>query len=232
MLNQIKVTYLKPVIWVALYNRDSLILSSEPVHNKPQSLNELTDADLAALCIQTQNINTQAFSILVLRYEGLIYRVALRYLRIDADADDATQDTFLKAFRGLYGFRQDAQFKTWLFRILHNVCMTRLAQRKRMESIELAELELPSLAENSIASDDYQQLIDNDAIQQVMDLLSEQERQILILKLIADLSLQEAADTLGLSLSAAKMRFYRAQQHFAEIYTRIHTPTTSGQAHE
>lgn len=217
--------------WVVLYDRNSIILPKEPFQYNQQSLEQLTDEDVVKLCIQHQRVDAHIFSILVTRHEALIYRVALRYLAIDADADDAAQDTFLKAFRGLLGFRQDAKFKTWLFKILHNVCMTRLSQRTRRESIEYEENETYDLPANTTEVDEYQQLIDNDAIQQTLDLLKDQERQVLILKLIAELSLQETADTLGLSLSATKMRFYRAQEHFSEIYTKIQNPTI-GERHD
>ncbi len=227
MFSQITLTHQPLVLWVVIYTRDFFILSTAPPKAKSLSLDELSDEELVKLCLDSQRVHPHIFAILVRRHEGLSYRVALRYLRSDADADDATQDAFLKAFRGLLGFRQDAKFKTWLFKILHNVCMTRIAQRKRKESIEQAESDLCSIADITDTTNEYQQLIEKDSIQQTLAQLTEPERQILILRLIAELSLQEVADTLGLNLSATKMRFYRAQQHFADIYTQLQTITKS-----
>lgn len=204
---------------------------TEQLHEHPQSYDDLADADLVSLCLGTQRVNTRVFAVLVRRYEGMLYRVALRYLGNYADADDATQDAFLKAFRGLPGFRQDAEFKTWLFKILHNVCMTQFAQRRRHEAIELDGHELENATDDK-GVDEFQNLIESDAIQNTLSQLNQQERQILILRLIAELSLQETAETLGLGLSATKMRFYRAQQRFADIYSRLDNPTVSGHHYE
>lgn len=231
MYFQMLTSHRQPVLRVVLFTRDSLILLTEQLHENPQCYDNLADAELVSLCLKTQRVDTQVFAVLVRRYEGVVYRVALRYLGNYADADDAAQDAFLKAFRGLPGFRRDAEFKTWLFKILHNVCMTQFAQRRRNEAIELDEFELASLQEN-FAADEYQNLIESDAIQNTLAQLNQQDRQILILRLIAELSLQETAETLGLGLSATKMRFYRAQQRFADIYTRIENPSVSGHHYE
>jgi RNA polymerase sigma-70 factor, ECF subfamily len=213
--------------------KDLPILPIEQKQLKPTQPDTLDDSDIVGLCVQESRVDSALFSILIQRYEGIIYRVALRYLGIEADADDATQDTFLKAFRGLPAFRQDAEFKTWLFKILHNVCMTRLKQRSRRNSTEIQEDDEFPLTESATSTvDHYQQYIENDAIQQTLAKLSKQDRQILILRHIAELSLQEAADTLGLKLSATKMRFYRAQINFTEIYHQLQNSPSNGDNHD
>lgn len=227
MAIQTSISHWHPFIRVVIHDRDFFILPTESSSNRLQSNNELSDSELLVLCINQQRVDTQIFSILVQRYEAMIYRVALRYLNNEADADDATQDTFIKAFRGLPGFRQDAQFKTWLFKILHNVCMTKFNHRKRHISSEFDELDTSALPEN-LNTDEYQCLIENDLIQKTLAQLNQQDRQILILRLIAELSLQETAETLGLGLSASKMRFYRAQERFIEIYNQLEPPIDTG----
>lgn len=182
-------------------------------------LSGFTDSELVELCQQQEH--QLAFEFLVRRYEVLLRRVALRYLNNEADAEDVTQDAFIKAYRGLTGFRHQSTFKTWLFRILHNECMTRLAARKRQFINQTADLEIENLADEAVGFDHFQQYFEDDAIQKTLYEMNEQDRYILLLRHVADLSLQEAANTLDLTLSAAKMRFYRAQERFIDIYNQI-----------
>ena len=67
--------------------------------------------------------DSAAFAELVRRHQGLVYRVALRMLGSDADAQDAAQDTFVRAWRGLHGFRGQSTVATWLYRIVTNRCL-------------------------------------------------------------------------------------------------------------
>src|SRR4030067_2099479 len=71
----------------------------------------------------------QAFEGLVNRYEGKVYRLSMRMLRNQEDAEDALQETFLQVYRGLNGFEGRSTFSTWLFRLATNVCLMKIRHR-------------------------------------------------------------------------------------------------------
>ena len=81
--------------------------------------------------------DVEAFEVLVRRHQGRVYRVALRLLGSDADAQDAAQETFIRAWRGLGRFRGESAVSTWLYRIVTNRCLNVIAARRPAESLDL-----------------------------------------------------------------------------------------------
>ena len=92
----------------------------------------LTDGDLVS---RAQSGQLDAFEELVRRHRLATYRVALRMLGDENDAEDATQDAFVQAWRNLGGFRADAAFSTWMYRIVTNRCLNMLRARRRTEPL-------------------------------------------------------------------------------------------------
>ncbi len=170
--------------------------------------------------------DNRAFDALVNRYESRIFRSALRYLGCQMDAEDVTQDVFVKAYWGLPNFRGNASFKTWIYQILRNECMNRFASRKKTQRIEESVSNFVLTNQQSM-NDEESALILNDQIQHSLQTLSVQDREIIILRFISDLSLAEIAQTLDVSLSATKMRFYRALQRFEDEYKKNEQPINS-----
>lgn len=85
----------------------------------------------------------RAFGVLVEKYKGMIYTTAVRLLNDRAQAEDAAQESFIKAYAALPGFRGDAKFSSWLYRICYNTCISML--RKRRPEVELKEEMSPSI---------------------------------------------------------------------------------------
>ena len=163
----------------------------------------LTDADLVS---RAQTGQLDAFEELVRRHRLATYRVALRMLGDESDAEDATQDAFVQAWRNLAGFRADAAFSTWMYRVVTNRCLNMLRARRRTEPLP-DDREAPASRPDRIA----------EARWQVEDLklailrLTPEQRAPLVLRELQGCSYEEIAETLDVSISAVKSRLHRAR---------------------
>ncbi len=182
----------------------------------------LPDEELVRLCREQLPGDPRPFHTLVARYRDQVMNTAHRFLGDPHDAEDVTQEVFLKVYRGLLAFRAESSFSTWLYRITVNTCKNELRHRSRQPT--LLEPDLESLGILLPAAPSTEQAVttreQRDAIQETLDRLSETDREALILRDIQDLSYQEIAEVLGIGLSAAKMRVRRARLAFRELYGR------------
>jgi RNA polymerase sigma-70 factor, ECF subfamily len=162
--------------------------------------------------------NTHEFHSLIQPYERSVYSMALSMLQNEADAEDAAQEAFLKAFRNLDKFRGEAKFSTWLISITLNEARSRLRQKKTAKTDSLDELtdgghvspallrdwrEIPSQA---LERQEVRLLL-QDAITDLPPIY----REVFVLRDIEDLSVNQSAEALGISVAAAKVRLHRAR---------------------
>ena len=147
---------------------------------------------------------TEAYEQLMSRYHSLVRSVCLRMLGNRADADDIAQDVMVKAFGALQGFEGRSTFKTWLMRITTNTCITAQGKRKRQrELLSLMKGEEATTSEIDTSGFDVHTLLAN---------VNPEDRSLLVLRYIAELQFDEIAEVAELSLSATKMRIYRATE--------------------
>jgi RNA polymerase sigma-70 factor (ECF subfamily) len=149
-----------------------------------------------------------------------VHARCLAYLRNIDDAADATQETLFRAYRAIDRFRGDASLRTWLFAIADNECHTLV--RKRARYLPDPDLE-PALDAVYGLHDptEPQPLMDAELVTWALERLGSKNRDVLQLRYFADLTMDEIAATLGIGLSAAKMRLYRAQQQMADLIAPI-----------
>jgi RNA polymerase sigma-70 factor (ECF subfamily) len=163
----------------------------------------------------------QAFEALVNRHEGKVYRLAMRMLRNQEDAEDALQETFLQVYRGLKGFEGRSTFSTWLFRLATNVCLMKIRHRGT-EPAQLLPLEeyLPRHEEGEHPQiQDWpdkpeEVLLNKESRQKMLEALERlpaEYRAVFILRDIEGLSNAEAGEALGISVAAVKSRLHRAR---------------------
>jgi len=170
--------------------------------------------------------NASSYEELVKRYQKPVYAMCRRYLSIESDAEDATQEVFMIVFHTLPSFEYRSTFKTWLFSIAINHCKTLLSKNQRFhqfheygddESAENYEDEGNNTAMN----------IENDAerecVQSVIDKMKEDERDVILLRFTSELSIDEIAKVLDKKLSATKMAFYRTLEKFKQLYEKYCT---------
>src|SRR5712691_11870522 len=154
---------------------------------------------------------------LVKPYERRVYLAAYGILQNQADAEEVAQESVLKAFRGLHTFRREASFSTWLLRITVNEARMRLRRRKQEhvsisiqeESDEYAPLLIADWRE--IPSEILERKELRAQIEEALASLSDDHREILILRDVQGLNIAETASLLGISISSVKVRLLRAR---------------------
>jgi RNA polymerase sigma-70 factor (ECF subfamily) len=169
---------------------------------------ELSDSQIIE---RTLGGEPEAFNILVRRWERHIYSLTLRMLGRDEEAKDATQETFLSAYRNLSKFRGEAKFSSWIYRIALNICNTKLRSRMKStvsleEQREMTGFELAAEAEE-LGSDIQQQQIARH-VRRALQGLPAEMRQVIIMKEYEGLKFAEIAEILGVPLSTVKTRMY------------------------
>ena len=178
-----------------------------------------TDDDLVDRCQRELPYCTEAFEQLLQRYEPLVFSTCRRYLRSTEDAEEASQDALLRVFHALPKFRREASFKSWLYRIVTNVCASHYARlTARCERIPR---DVSAEIEEVAAKPRVDHLELGGLLGDALDTLSVEDRHILVLRHVAELSFHELADALGVKLSTAKMRLYRAELRLTAAYGRL-----------
>ncbi len=163
--------------------------------------------------------NTQEFHELIRPHERSVYVMARSLLQNEADAEDAAQEAFLKAFRNLSTFRGDAKFGTWLISITLNEARSRLRARKTMKEESLDE---PVEGEGHVSPAllrDWREIPSESLERQEVRLMLQDAiaglphiyREIFLLRDVEDLSVSESAAALGISVASVKVRLHRAR---------------------
>ena len=157
----------------------------------------------------------EAFGEIVRRWERRIFALAFGMLGREEDARDATQETFLAAFRNLRGFRGEAKVSSWLHRIAVNQCITRQRRAKVRNETGLedeaeknaAVFALPSEISPARAAESKQRSV---AVRIAVGALPPELRQVVVMKEFEELTFQEISEALELPLSTVKSRLYTA----------------------
>jgi RNA polymerase sigma-70 factor (ECF subfamily) len=170
-----------------------------------------TDEELVAKSIRG---DTDSFNELILRWERPIYALAYRQIGREEDARDVCQETFLRAYRALGGFRGQAKFSSWLYRIALNLCRDWVRRERRAPIVQLPEgAELTDLAAEQEPSESIEDLVVRHdlatAVERAMKKLPEEQRTAIVLKEYHGLTFQEIADLIGCPLSTVKTRLYQ-----------------------
>jgi len=147
-----------------------------------------------------------AYEALMKRHDQLLYRVCYRLLGNPDDARDVSQEVMIKVFGYLPKFEGRSMFKTWLMQIARNTCFTMQAKLKRQR--ELRDI-LEHEADEEVGDRILTEAMDVDTI---LSTLNKQDKEVLVMRYIAELQFDEIAEVCDISLSAAKMRVYRATE--------------------
>ena len=175
-----------------------------------------SEHELVARAKEELPYRTDAYSLLMKSYEKRIYWMCRRIICDDSESYDAAQEVLIRVFHHLPSFKEVSSFKTWLYSIVRNVALTQLRKSKPLkEASELSEVNESDLHDSYTPSESVDNTLD---INTVFAKLTVDEREILSLRFVADLDIQEIADTLNLKLSATKMRLYRATEELRKLY--------------
>lgn len=176
---------------------------------------ELSDEELVARAHQELFHVTRAYEELMRRYQRTLFNVCARYLGNDRDADDVCQEVMLKVLYGLKNFEGKSKFKTWLYSITYNECITQYRKERRKRRL----LDALSLEPQEEASEEKTPKVeDKGGLDRWLENVNPIDREILILRFVAELEFQEIADIMHMGLSATKMRYKRALDRMREKY--------------
>ena len=159
---------------------------------------------------------TRAYEELMRRYQATLYNVCARYLGNERDADDVSQEIMLKVLYGLKKFEGKSKFKTWLYSITYNECITQYRKEKRKKRLTDA-LSLNPVEEAS--DSDTPDIGENPSLDRWLLNVNQIDREIIILRFVAELEFQEIANIMHLGLSATKMRYKRAIDKLKQHYS-------------
>jgi RNA polymerase sigma-70 factor (ECF subfamily) len=181
----------------------------------------LADKQEKVLIKKSKKGDAQAFEELILSYHKKVLNLAYRMLGSVSDAEDAAQEIFIKVFRTLYSFNERSAFSTWLYKVATNVCLDILRKRKRQNGGAMV-----SINRYNSQDDEYELPIEDDApspyeeaqkkeamraLNSALDLLSEEQRAVIVMRDINGLSYEEIADVMECSLGTIKSRINRSR---------------------
>lgn len=165
-------------------------------------------------------LKTQAnpcFELLYQRYGAKVYAKCLSMLKDEAQAQDATQEIFLKIFTNLSKFKQQSKFSTWVYSITYNYCIDFLRRKKKVGDIFSDEMEqTPDVPDDEI-SDKVLLEIEIQKLKEILDNIPVGDKAVLLMKYQDDMSIKEIAEVLDKTESAVKMKIKRAKDKALQV---------------
>ena len=162
--------------------------------------------------------DTNAFAVLVDSYKDLVFTLALRMIKNREEAEEVSQDTFIKVFKSLDKFKGKSKFSTWIYRVAYNTCLDRLKKIKREYNVvaidEFTEHQVKTLdnALDKMEQDEHKQ-----KIQQCLELLPGDDSFLLTLYYFEERSLEEISKVVGLTANNVKVKLFRSRKKLTAI---------------
>ena len=162
--------------------------------------------------------NTNAFSVLVNQYKDLVFTLSYKMLKNKEEAEEVSQDTFVKAFNSLNKFKGESKFSTWIYKITYNTCLDRLKKSKKETSIlyidDFSEHQVKAI-ENVLDTIDENER--NQKIQECLLLLPSEEAFLLTLYYFDNQSIEEIAKVIDCNSNNVKIKLFRSRKKLASI---------------
>ncbi|WP_426430692.1 RNA polymerase sigma factor [Winogradskyella sp. HB-48] len=188
------------------------------------AIHSLTDEALVEAIVKTND--TMLFEVLYDRYATMVYNKCYGFANGVDEAKDLTQDVFLRVFIKLASFKGKSKFSTWLYAFTYNHCVNYVtrntAKKLEKKSVNSESVDIQNLGEEVDSTREFENMR-VDKLKEVMELISPEEKMILLLKYEDNLSIKELSEALDIGESAVKMRLKRAKEklvHKYENYTK------------
>jgi RNA polymerase sigma-70 factor, ECF subfamily len=188
-----------------------------------------SDAELIERCLRKDN---SAWDQVVARFRRKVFHIAYKFTGKHDEAEDLTQEIFLKVFRSLDKFNRDADFSTWLGSVARNYCIDHYRAGRREREVLVEDLLAFDLAPAS-SGNPHRALEDKDRrsfLRKGLDLLPEKLREAVVLRDLQGLSYQEMAERLALPEGTVKSRINRGREELARLLLRAQPPSRRGRA--
>lgn len=162
--------------------------------------------------------DSNAYAVLVDRYKNLVFTLALRILKHREEAEEVSQDAFIKAFKSLSKFKGDSKFSTWIYKIAYHSCLDRIKKNKKDEVLRTID----EYTEHKVKSvdgilDGIEKKERNAVIQHCIYKLPEDEAALITLYYFEELSLEEIGEVVDLKPNNVKVKLFRIRKRLAEI---------------
>ena len=182
------------------------------------SNSKMTTTNEQLLINQIINGDTKSFSVLVNRYKDLVFSLTLRMLKNREEAEEISQDVFIKIFKSLHKFKGDSKLSTWVYKITYNSCLDKLKQYKK----EYVKVPIDEFTENKVQVLDNaleNMIIENrkQMIQNCINKLPGDDGFLLTLYYFEELSLDEISKIVGLTSNNVKVKLFRSRKKLASI---------------
>lgn len=165
--------------------------------------------------------DTNAFSALVDRYKNLVFTLALRMLKNREEAEEVSQDAFVKVYKSLTKFKGDSKFSTWIYKVTYNTCLDRLKKNKRQQNTvaidEFTEHHIKTL-DNALETMEREER--KRAIKNCLELLPSEDSFLLTLYYFEEQSLEDIAKITGLSANNIKVKLFRSRKKLGAIFVQ------------
>ena len=184
------------------------------------NINKLSDEELVEAIVNTNN--TLLFETLYDRYAGLVYNKCYGFAKDGDEAKDLTQDVFLKLFVKLASFKGKSKFSTWLYAFTYNHCVNYVTRNtaKKFEKRSVDYKDIENLSDDYDEDDPSFLNMKVEKLKVALELISPEEKMILLLKYQDYLSIKEIENALGIRESAVKMRIKRAKDKLITVYNK------------
>jgi len=162
--------------------------------------------------------DANSFAVLVDRYKDLVYTLAIRMLKNKEEAEEVSQDTFLKVFKSLAKFKGESKFSSWIYRITYNTCLDKIRKQKRDPIVvtidEFTEHQVNTIdnALDKLVEKEHKQLI-----QDCLQLLPSDVGFLLTLYYFEEQSIEEISKVIGISSANVKVKLFRSRKKLASI---------------
>lgn len=174
-----------------------------------------TDNEIISLVLSGQH---QHFADLVNRYQNFVFTITLRYTDSREDAEEISQDIFIKAYKSLADFRGASKFSTWLYTIVTTTCITFLRKKKiQTHSLDNEKVfEVADSVDSGMRANQVEQKSRANMVNEAIKMLNPDDAKMITLFYKGEQSLEEISQILGIEPNAAKVRLHRARQRLKE----------------
>ncbi|MBT3239771.1 MAG: sigma-70 family RNA polymerase sigma factor [Chloroflexi bacterium] len=176
---------------------------------------------------KAQKGDDEAFSRLVEVFQRPVHNLCYRMLGNANDAEDAAQETFIRAYKAIKRYDPSRKFSTWLLTIASNYCIDQ-HRRRKLPTFSYDSMPVPDISDNNPGIDRLMVLGENkEKVMELLDILNPKDRSAVILRYWYDYSYDEIANSLSLSNSAVKSRLHRARKELASEWLEMQEESTT-----
>mgnify|MGYP006303852369 CR=1 FL=1 len=162
-----------------------------------------------------------SYAILIERHKNMVFTIANRIMRNREEAEEVSQDAFLKAYRSLKKFKKESKFSTWLYKIVYNQCISELRKRKiNFVSVDDGENEQLDIEDTYTRVDKLEAEDRKRYLEKAIGQLQEDERMVVTLYYQHEMTTEQVADVMDMSVSNVKVKLHRSRKR---LYSKLHT---------